>query len=312
MKKDNNIENKNPINSNRRKLLSLAGAAVPAVLLSPLLSKAAPNTIIEAGSNVDTASYIIFQDSGTIYAKNGTTGKIDFQGTDASGVANNAIANADTGSIVKFKGIFAITSGITVGHPITLDFRGATFTTSANIKMLAINSTTAHIIGGSFTNSNVTPTNAALQFSSSRGSIYGTTVVGGLNGINIATIGGVSIRDCVAHDSYGNGILVQHSTLGQYTSEPVLIESCQLYNNLWSGVTTSRARYVAIRGCNLYSNTEEGISIKASEYINIESNYIHDNVLHGICPTIDEAHTVNSNHVRMVHNYFYANAMNGI
>ncbi len=86
-----NQENQNSINSNRRKLLSLAGAASAGALLSPLLSKAAPSTVIEAGSNVDTASYIIFQDSGKIYAKNGTTGKIDFQGSDASMVIQNAI-----------------------------------------------------------------------------------------------------------------------------------------------------------------------------------------------------------------------------
>ncbi len=91
-------ENQNPINSNRRKLLSLAGAAGTAALLSPLLARAQPSTIIEAGSNVDTASYIIFQDSGIIYAKNGTTGKIDFSGTDASTVIQGAIDVLNVGN----------------------------------------------------------------------------------------------------------------------------------------------------------------------------------------------------------------------
>ncbi len=84
-------ENQNSINRSRRKLLFLAGAASAGALLSPLLSKAAPSTIIEAGSNVDTASYIIFKDGNMIYAKNGTTGKIEFQGTDASGVINDTV-----------------------------------------------------------------------------------------------------------------------------------------------------------------------------------------------------------------------------
>ncbi len=79
------------INSNRRKLLSLAGAASAGALLSPLLSKAAPSTIIEAGSNVDTASYIIFKDGGIIYAKNGMTGAIQFSGAGASTVIQWAI-----------------------------------------------------------------------------------------------------------------------------------------------------------------------------------------------------------------------------
>lgn len=84
-------ENQHPINLNRRKILGLAGAAIPAALISPLLSKAQPVPVIEAGSNVDTVSYVIFQDNGTIYAKNGMTGKIAFQGSDAATVINNAM-----------------------------------------------------------------------------------------------------------------------------------------------------------------------------------------------------------------------------
>ncbi len=96
-------ENKNSINQSRRKLLSLAGAAGTGMLLSPLLSKAAPTTIIESGSNVDTASYIIFQDSGTIYAKNGTTGKIEFSGTDASTVIQSAVNILTKGGSIFIK-----------------------------------------------------------------------------------------------------------------------------------------------------------------------------------------------------------------
>ncbi len=99
MKKDNNTENKNYINSNRRKLLSLAGAAGIAALFSPLISKATPTTIIEAGSNIDTASYIIFKDGNTIYAKNGTTGKIEFSGSDISAILtsiNGVIIGGET------------------------------------------------------------------------------------------------------------------------------------------------------------------------------------------------------------------------
>ncbi len=115
MKKENNIENKSSINSNRRKLLSLAGAAGTAALLSPLLSKAAPSTIIEAGSNVDTASYIIFKDENTIYAKNGMTGKIDFQGSDASMVIQSAINTLTNGGKIFIKaGTYNISSSILI------------------------------------------------------------------------------------------------------------------------------------------------------------------------------------------------------
>ncbi len=106
-------ENQNSINEDRRKLLSLAGAASAGALLSPLISKAAPSTIIEAGSNVDTASYIIFKDGNTIYAKNGTTGKIEFQGTDAATVIQGTINNLTSGGKIFIKnGTYDISSTI--------------------------------------------------------------------------------------------------------------------------------------------------------------------------------------------------------
>ncbi len=113
----NDKENLNqPINEDRRKLLGLAGVASAGALLSPLLSKAAPTTIIEAGSGVDTASYIIFKDGNTIYAKNGMTGKIEFQGSDAATVINNCItALPSAGGLIHLKrGIYTISAPITI------------------------------------------------------------------------------------------------------------------------------------------------------------------------------------------------------
>ncbi len=133
----NNKINQNPINSNRRKLLSLAGAAGTAALLSPLLSKAAPTTIIEAGSNVDTASYIIFKDGNTIYAKNGTTGAIQFHGEDASTVIQGAIdaisdnvAGGTKGGLIFIRaGTYLLTRTIEIKNNITLRGEGKLVTT---------------------------------------------------------------------------------------------------------------------------------------------------------------------------------------
>ncbi len=125
MEKENNIKNKSPINSNRRKLLSLAGAAGTAALLSPLISKAAPTTIIEAGSNVDTASYIIFKDGNMIYAKNGTTGKVELQNIDSTIVFNTLIDNKNIGSIFIHDGLYTINNPIIIKRPnLTITFSG--------------------------------------------------------------------------------------------------------------------------------------------------------------------------------------------
>ncbi len=89
--------------------------SLPALLSSLLSSKAAPTTIIEAGSNVDTASYIIFKDGNTIYAKNGTTGKVEFQGTDASGVMQSVVDNLTEGGRIYIKqGSYVLTKTLII------------------------------------------------------------------------------------------------------------------------------------------------------------------------------------------------------
>jgi len=69
------------------------------------------NTIVEPGSMVETADYMIFQDdAGNIFAKNGTTGAIDFADSDASTVIQAALDNlpAEGGKVVVGRGIYNI------------------------------------------------------------------------------------------------------------------------------------------------------------------------------------------------------------
>jgi len=51
-------------------------------------------------------SYIIYKDGTNYYAKNGSTGQIDFSGTDANTVVNNVLNSLSSGSIL-FKGDFS-------------------------------------------------------------------------------------------------------------------------------------------------------------------------------------------------------------
>lgn len=69
-----------------------------------------PNTEIDPGSGTTGASYTIGIFGTTFYAKNGTTGKIDYSGTSATTVVSNAINNLPStgGSIVFTKGTFPI------------------------------------------------------------------------------------------------------------------------------------------------------------------------------------------------------------
>jgi len=63
------------------------------------------------------ASYIIFKDGDTIYAKNGDTGKVDFSGTDAATVIQDTINNCDSGGLIFIKkGVYDISSTIEIPY----------------------------------------------------------------------------------------------------------------------------------------------------------------------------------------------------
>ena len=73
---------------------------------------------IEPNSFQTEASYIIFTDGTTVYARNGKTGAIDFSGTDASTVIQSAVNAAPTGASIFFK-----TATYNLNSPITINKR---------------------------------------------------------------------------------------------------------------------------------------------------------------------------------------------
>jgi hypothetical protein len=63
-------------------------------------------------------SYIIFTDGTTVYARNGRTGQIEFSGTDASTVIQQAINAMNNYETIVVKGDMVINSEITLNKPI--------------------------------------------------------------------------------------------------------------------------------------------------------------------------------------------------
>jgi len=81
--------------------------------------------IWEAGTQVETASYVIFKEGSTYYAKNGTTGEIEFSGTDMTTVFQSAIAVLSHGRIVIKAGEYELSSSISLQNkPIILEGEG--------------------------------------------------------------------------------------------------------------------------------------------------------------------------------------------
>jgi hypothetical protein len=112
--------------------------------------------VVEPGSMVTEASYVIFTDGSTIYARNGQTGEIEFSGADAATVIQSAInavlASTYAGSIYIREGLYLIGTNILISaYDKSIIIAGAgkrstVFQASADINVFTIkDGVTAHL-----------------------------------------------------------------------------------------------------------------------------------------------------------------------
>jgi len=77
--------------------------------------------LMQLKNPVEEASYIVFTDGSRYYAKNGSTGMIEYSDTDASNVIQYAVGKAPSGGLVLIKaGTYNITNTITITKPLRL------------------------------------------------------------------------------------------------------------------------------------------------------------------------------------------------
>lgn len=95
--------------------------------------------LLDQGSQVEGASYIIYTDATYYYMKNGTTGRIDYSSTNASQVINNALGNLTSGrsytQTVIMKGNFSVDSPLLLKNYTKLIIDGK-LTASANMEAI--------------------------------------------------------------------------------------------------------------------------------------------------------------------------------
>jgi len=85
-----------------------------------------PSTIIEQGSGIESADYIVFTDGeGNYYAKSGDNGEIQFSGTDAATVINNVLSGGDV-KVSFTRGTYTVSSTLKIYSNTVLDLTGAT------------------------------------------------------------------------------------------------------------------------------------------------------------------------------------------
>ncbi len=108
-------------------------------------------TATEASRNIGEvgASYIIYTDGTTTYAKNGSTGKIDYSGTDTASVIQSAIDALTAGRTWKEKimlvGNFTLSGEIDIPSYTVLEIQGKIKQTNSNYDVIRIAGTnTSH------------------------------------------------------------------------------------------------------------------------------------------------------------------------
>lgn len=112
--------------SSKRKLYVIGGALAIAFLFigasfGIMISATTPSgfpTVIEPGSMTGQASYVIFRDSSTYFAKNGSTGKIDYSSSNITAVLQDTIdylIMQNSGGTISFAvGDYVFTSGVVI------------------------------------------------------------------------------------------------------------------------------------------------------------------------------------------------------
>lgn len=120
---------------NSRKLYTFGATLIATMLLGMgigAMISAGPtgfSTVIEPGSMVQDAKFIVFNDGSTYYAKNGRSGEILTNGANAATVINAAIdsltEDRSWSEKVKLTGQFEITASIELTNYTTLDLEGA-------------------------------------------------------------------------------------------------------------------------------------------------------------------------------------------
>jgi len=271
----------------------LANAIKPQLLQMPEIS-------------IQPYSYVIWTDGTNYYAKNGRTGQIDFSGTDASTVIQNAINSLSAGGKIYIRrGIYTIMNTITLSDGITLegeirasgnfyDTKGTILRGSADpILKVTVNKNPLYQNLIEIRNIRIEPTtsNTAILVSPQNT----------LNGLNIINVGIVPrtlqtgygivldatqypIINTLIHRVelwyldkaiYGKGIHISDSTVKNYlttlTISKSIFERCKTAIRLEGAIST-------VISNNIIEGSEyNGVEIYSSGIVWIENNHFENN-----------------------------------
>jgi parallel beta-helix repeat protein len=264
------------------------------------------------------ASYIIDKSGDTYRALNGSTGKIDFSGTDASTVINNSLGALTSGRTWKervvVKGEIVIYNTISIPSYTVLDLQGAKLILGNNVNktMLSIGGHHIEILGGILYGNKTNNTSGDVIVSSgsyldilvagtkifevkgtgisfvysSYVTITDCEVSGGYYGILLMNVDNALVEGNYIHDTdTASGIVVQESSSGG--SNNIRIQGNYVYNAKTIGILArGSATYPSIRisiiGNITTNNKNDGICVAGVESSSIVGNISFQNTFDGI------------------------------
>ena len=227
------------------------------------------------------ASYIIWRDGSTYYAKNGSTGAIDYNGVDAKTVINNVLSALTVGRTWKervvLRGNFSISGTIYPRSYTVLDLTNARLIASTGIsrviELAGVTRTQVEIVGG-IINANENNQGVHIE-SANQVLVRGTTIYDASDEcFNIKSSNNVRISNCYAYSTISladvDGFKIEDST------------ECTLSNNIAKnmgyGETPSTANGIELQGSTLCSVGGNIVVNSTSANINLEINS-NDNVI---------------------------------
>ena len=232
------------------------------------------------------ASYIISTDGTNVYARNGQTGAIDYNGTDAASVIQSALNALGTvgGKIFIKAGTYLITKSISV--PANTEIEGEGWATelkipdgfNANIKVLYING------------DNVVIKNIKLngnREAQTTGLIVGVQVASGYKNLHVENclfqsfmlnaIGAIGYYHSIINNVFTDIGSIAVTTGAYY----ILIEGNMFYSNLGSAIWAG-GYYNSIVGNQIIDGASDGIVVDGSRFALISGNYLNGNAGRGM------------------------------
>ena len=231
-----------------------------------------PTTVIEQGSGVETASYIIFLDSdGVAYAKSGDNGEIMYSGDNAT-VINNTLNALTSGRTwrerVVIKGDFEISSTIEIPSYTILDLTGA--------KLKLADGTNDNMI--QFVNGG----QSTPRYIDIIGGILDGNKTNNTAGSGITDNGAAYSLTCNLYDVKITSFEEDGIKLYQWAVS--WVERCEIISNDGNGIYVSNMDRLELAFNEIYYNSENGIRISGSHLVDIGSK-ISANDKHGISGT---------------------------